>query len=634
MERIKMKYIKGLIVLCMGICLLTGCKKEHQHQIIKDEGVQPTCETSGLTKGSHCGECSEVIVPQLKIDALGHHWVSASCDVAKTCSICNKTSGEPLEHQYSEWHLVEEATYEKEGRREKECQLCHKMVSEIVPILQATDKINAVIASLVLPEMTSQNLVLPIEQDGVTITWRSNKSYIMTSDGIISKTSANRKVELEATFTFREVEVKQTYAITVLAYTTEEKLQLVMDTFTFPQKVYQDLVLYANLSYHVQAIYTSNQPSVCTNEGKIIRQNEEVEVELHILLMLEGESLDKVFYFTVAAKEENDKRHQILIRTDAIDVSEISELEVHNQRLRLQTGQLIGKYVSPVVETEAFTSLVASWSAITSPYATVELQLKARVDGVWSDYITYSPWGLGLENQSHDQNNGIIRLSTDEVMVLNGKKATAIQFQLILCRDKLEVDSPAVSLVSFALEIPNYQYPVDITGLPEFICYDVPRLNQNVVPIIGGSICSATSTTMLLKYKGLNFSSQDQEFEHRYIAGIVRDYGNQIYGNWVYNTVAMGGYGFNAYVARMYSVNELMTHLATVGPVALSVKGTMISSEKTYTTNGHLIVAIGYRYIDGELFILCNDPNVPNVYCEYALSVIEKTWRNIAYVIE
>lgn len=45
-----------------------------------------------------------------------------------------------------------------------------------------------------------------------------------------------------------------------------------------------------------------------------------------------------------------------------------------------------------------------------------------KVDDVWSEYITYSPWGLGLQNASYDQNNGMIKLSTDEVIVLNNKK--------------------------------------------------------------------------------------------------------------------------------------------------------------------------------------------------------------------
>lgn len=170
--------------------------------------------------------------------------------------------------------------------------------------------------------------------------------------------------------------------------------------------------------------------------------------------------------------------------------------------------------------------------------------------------------------------------------------------------------------------------------MPKEVVYDVPKLYQGAVPVIGNSICSATSTTMLLKYHGFHFSSFDAEYEHRYIASIVRDYGNNIYGNWVYNTVTMGGYGLNSYVARMYSVDELIYHLAYVGPVALSVKGTMISNEKTYTTAGHLIVAIGYKYVNDVLYIVCNDPNVENVYCEYSLSVINNTWRNITYVVE
>jgi hypothetical protein len=140
---------------------------------------------------------------------------------------------------------------------------------------------------------------------------------------------------------------------------------------------------------------------------------------------------------------------------------------------------------------------------------------------------------------------------------------------------------------------------------------------------------------MLLKYKGESFKEFDAEYEHRYMASIVRDYGNKIYGNWVYNTVAMSGYGYDAYVARFYSINELVEHLATVGPCALSVKGQMTSDQKNYYTNGHLIVAIGYEIKDnGEIVIVCNDPNVSVVTCRYSLTVMNNTWRNVVYVIE
>lgn len=183
------------------------------------------------------------------------------------------------------------------------------------------------------------------------------------------------------------------------------------------------------------------------------------------------------------------------------------------------------------------------------------------------------------------------------------------------------------------MESNNYKFKVDISNLTKEKIYDVPKLYQNEVPSIGNSICSPTTSTMLLKYKGEDFKEFD-EYEHRYIAYKFKEYNSGIFGNWVYNCVGMSSFGYNAYVSRMYSIDELVYHLATVGPCGLSVKGQMTSSEKNYYTNGHLIVAIGYKYVDDVLYIVCNDPNVPNVYCEYSINVIKNTWRNVAYVIE
>ena len=42
------------------------------HSIVTDESVNPTCSLTGLTEGSHCSVCGEVIVPQEIIPALGH----------------------------------------------------------------------------------------------------------------------------------------------------------------------------------------------------------------------------------------------------------------------------------------------------------------------------------------------------------------------------------------------------------------------------------------------------------------------------------------------------------------------------------------------------------------------------------
>ena len=219
-------------------------------------------------------------------------------------------------------------------------------------------------------------------------------------------------------------------------------------------------------------------------------------------------------------------------------------------------------------------------------------------------------------------------------MVKNSKTANAIQYKFILRRDAVTIDSPKLSLVAFAIEIPGYTHQVDLSKYPSSFVYSVPKLYQQIVPTIGNSICSPTSSTMLLKYKGEDFSAFDQ-YEHRYIANLFKDYGNDIFGNWVYCAVGMGAYGYDAYVARYYSVEELVEHLAVIGPCAISVKGQMTSDKKNYYTGGHLLVAIGYEFdVNGNLTIVCNDPNVSEVECRYTKAVIENTWRGVIYSIE
>ena len=43
------------------------------HVEVIDEAVPPSCETSGLTEGSHCAVCNEVIIPQEFVEKLGKH---------------------------------------------------------------------------------------------------------------------------------------------------------------------------------------------------------------------------------------------------------------------------------------------------------------------------------------------------------------------------------------------------------------------------------------------------------------------------------------------------------------------------------------------------------------------------------
>lgn len=608
-----MKNNKSITRLCLILCmlivfLLPACHKEHQHNVVILPRVEATCTKTGLTEGSRCATCGKIIKQQEII---------------------------PLrDHNYDEWEIVTKPGYLKDGLKVRKCHDCNYQDTEIINALSAEEYVNDIIAQVVLPKEIKEDIVLPTKIEDVTITWKTSNSYLLSSKGnIIARSNSNKEVTLIATYMFDNFTKDVNYDIIILGYTDYEKLEMVMESLTFPQVVTENLNFNNTLGYGVQATYISSNPEIISNEGLVSLPTEETIVTITIILELGEEKMEKSIDLTVS-KSNNINKHQIIEYAKDYSLQNQVGLKILDNRMVLDDNVLEATYYSDIIETLAFTSLVGSWAAISSEHATCELKISLRVNGVWSEEITYSPWGLGLNNASHDQTKDLIKLNEDEVSVLASNKADAIKYSITLKRDAFNVESPKLALVSFAILIPNYRYDVNVSELPKNVCYDVPKLYQGAVPSIGNSICSPTSTTMLLKYHGFDFTAFDSEYEHRYIAKIVYDHGNNIYGNWVYNTVTMGAYGLNAYVARMYSINELIYHLATVGPVALSVKGQMTSTAKDYYTGGHLLVAIGYKYIDNVLYIICNDPNVPAVYCEYSISVINNTWRNIAYVIE
>lgn len=63
------------------------------HTPVKDAAVAAACETTGLTEGSHCSVCKTVLVAQKVIPAAGHKWSEyrESGKVKRKCSVCGKT---------------------------------------------------------------------------------------------------------------------------------------------------------------------------------------------------------------------------------------------------------------------------------------------------------------------------------------------------------------------------------------------------------------------------------------------------------------------------------------------------------------------------------------------------------------
>ena len=122
---------KKCVVSIMSLLLAVGCAvgfaacdqdapggtdepdEPHVHTEVADEAVAPTCTKNGLTEGSHCAVCGEVIVAQRTVPAPGHELSyhagqAATCTQAgwnayETCGNCGYTTYAEipaLDHNY------------------------------------------------------------------------------------------------------------------------------------------------------------------------------------------------------------------------------------------------------------------------------------------------------------------------------------------------------------------------------------------------------------------------------------------------------------------------------------------------------------------------------------------------------
>ena len=115
----------------------TEAKPACQHEAVVDAAVAPTCTEAGLTEGSHCGLCNEVIVAQTPVAALGHNVAAYTGYVANPdgdeamitgeCSACNETVTKP-----ASFYLAVETIY---GNVSNENVVVFQADAEIIPLM-------------------------------------------------------------------------------------------------------------------------------------------------------------------------------------------------------------------------------------------------------------------------------------------------------------------------------------------------------------------------------------------------------------------------------------------------------------------------------------------------------------------
>ncbi len=288
----------------------------------------------------------------------------------------------------------------------------------------------------------------------------------------------------------------------------------------------------------------------------------------------------------------------------------------------------VGRWTSPWVSPGfGLTELVPSWEAITPEGTFVEVEVRGSTSGGRrSSWDVVSRWASGdqaLRRTSvAGQGDDLADVNVD-TFGTDGS-FTAWQVRVSLNRRVGTTLSPVLDAAGgVASRIPSSTgVATSRTTLTRDVVLPVPRFSQMIheghFPGYGGggeSWCSPTSLAMVLGYYGALPSSDetvwagathpDRVVDH--LARMTYDYAYRGTGNWPFNTAYAATRVQQAFVTRFTSLRDVERLVAAGIPVITSVsfRSGELSGAPIRSTNGHLLVVVGFR-TDGDVIV--NDP--------------------------
>ena len=165
------------------VCVYCGGKYEDDYTEALgheyDEGVliiSSTCSGAGLIERT-CVRCGERVLEA--VSPAGHTpGDPATCNEAQICTVCGAILALPAGHTESGWIIDKAATFEENGKRHKECEVCHEILTvELMDILKngvTTDGKSETLVGSYLVTVTGtkktdllKGVLLSIDEDGM-----------------------------------------------------------------------------------------------------------------------------------------------------------------------------------------------------------------------------------------------------------------------------------------------------------------------------------------------------------------------------------------------------------------------------------------------------------------------------------
>ncbi|MDB5322046.1 MAG: Arginine/ornithine antiporter ArcD [Phycisphaerales bacterium] len=269
-----------------------------------------------------------------------------------------------------------------------------------------------------------------------------------------------------------------------------------------------------------------------------------------------------------------------------------------------------GSWLSPEVATPYdFTELIPSYNPKCPPDTGLRFDVRARDarTGQWSPWFFLGAWGktIGKEERLIEHAFGKVDIDT----LILARPADAYQVSVHFYAFGLD-DNANPSLRRLAVSYSGVVYDasrraqlVTPVSMDTDFARDIPvpfRAQGNAAKPLRPEICSPTSVSMVMQYLG-----HDRPTEENALA--IYDIEYDMFGNWGRAVAWAGENGFDAWLTRFRTWDQVKATIATGQPIIASIrfkKGECPSFVIDHTA-GHLIVIRGVTK-GGDLIV--NDP--------------------------
>jgi hypothetical protein len=309
-----------------------------------------------------------------------------------------------------------------------------------------------------------------------------------------------------------------------------------------------------------------------------------------------------------------------------------------------QTSRWTSTWMTP---SHVFTQLIPSWQATTPVDTWIQIGVRARTaGGATTSFDEIAKWTTRdatlHRTSTGTQTDDLGHVNTDTFVADSGTRFTSWQIRVTLQRAP-GAAGPSVTKVGGVASLLPGKLPATSKRLYGAKTLKVPRYSQMIhrgeYPRYGGggeAWCSPTSTAMIMGYYGklppkaryawVKSSYSDRWVDH--VARMTFDYGYDGTGNWPFNTAFANQYVDDAFVTRMINLRgaERFIHVGIPLAVSISFSRGELSGAPISSTNGHLVVIVGFTAAGN---VVVNDPAAPSngsVRRTYNRAQFERAW--------